>query len=309
MNTLRFADPSRPPAPEGGGADPPFVIKGSMARELQASHFMNKRIAPPSRWREKNRTTRQHHRGGDGPGAIRIGTSGWIYKHWRKQFYPKDLPPRQWFAYYAQHYDTVEINNTFYRLPSESAFDAWRQQAPAGFVYAVKASRFLTHMKKLNEPEEPIERILGRARRLGPTLGPVLYQLPRGWKCKLDRLAHFFAALPRDIQHVMEYRGPEWLSENVVALMRRYQIGLCIHDLIADHPLLVTSNVVYVRFHGAGVKYGGSYSKRRLGSWSEWMSEQAASGRRVFAYFNNDAEAHAVRNAQTLRAMVVAGER
>jgi uncharacterized protein YecE (DUF72 family) len=239
------------------------------------------------------------------PGIIRIGTSGWIYNHWRERFYPQDLRPNHWFAYYAQHFDTVEINNTFYRLPSETAFDAWREQAPGGFVYAVKASRFLTHMKKLKDPEEPIERILGRARRLGPTLGPVLYQLPRGWKCNVNRLAHFFAALPRDLTHVMEYRRPDWLCDEVYELMRSYRIGLCIHDLLPQHPRIATSNVVYIRFHGAGQKYGGSYSSAQLRRWADWIRRQALLGRKVFAYFNNDAEAHAVKNAQTLRKMAI----
>jgi uncharacterized protein YecE (DUF72 family) len=240
----------------------------------------------------------------NGAEAIRIGTSGWIYKHWRERFYPKDLPPKHWFAFYAQHFDTVEINNTFYRLPNEGAFDVWREQAPVGFLYAVKASRFLTHMKKLKDPEEPIERILGRARRLGATLGPVLYQLPGGWKCNLERLTYFFAALPRDMPHVMEYRRPDWLCDEVYDLMRRYKIGLCIHDLLPKHPRIVTSNVVYLRFHGSGQKYGGSYPTAQLRRWADWMSEQASSGCHVYAYFNNDAEAHAVRNAVTLRELV-----
>lgn len=236
--------------------------------------------------------------------TIRIGTSGWIYKHWRERFYPKDLPPSQWFAWYAEHFETVEINNTFYRLPSERAFDAWREQAPRGFVYAVKASRFLTHMKKLKDPEEPIERILGRARRLGPTLGPVLYQLPRGWKCNVERLSEFFAALPRDLVHVMEYRREDWLCDEVFELMRRHNIGLCIHDLLPKHARVVTSNVVYVRFHGSGVKYGGSYSTAHLRRWADWIHDQTAAKRSVYIYFNNDAEAFAVRNAETLRNVV-----
>jgi uncharacterized protein YecE (DUF72 family) len=240
-------------------------------------------------------------------GTILIGTSGWIYSHWRERFYPKDLPPKQWFAYYSEHFHTVEINNTFYRLPSENAFDAWRQQAPRGFVYAVKASRFLTHMKKLKEPEEPIERILGRARRLSATLGPVLYQLPRGWKCNVERLAHFFAALPRNLKHVMEYRRQDWLCDRVFDLMREHAIGLCIHDLLPEHPRTVTSNVVYVRFHGVGAKYAGSYKRKELVAWGEWMRDQTSLGREVFAYFNNDAEANAVRNARTLRDIATMG--
>jgi uncharacterized protein YecE (DUF72 family) len=237
-------------------------------------------------------------------GDIRIGTSGWIYKHWRGRFYPADLATKYWFAYYARHFDTVEINNTFYRLPAESAFDAWREQAPAGFLYAIKASRFLTHMKKLNEPEEPIERILGRARRLGPVLGPILYQLPRGWKCNVERLAAFFAALPTDLTHVMEFRRADWLCDEVFELMRKHRIGLCIHDLIDLHPRVVTAEFTYVRFHGVGSKYGGSYSLAKLRAWARWMAAQSAEGRNVFAYFNNDAEAHAIRNALTLRELL-----
>jgi uncharacterized protein YecE (DUF72 family) len=233
-----------------------------------------------------------------------VGTSGWIYGHWRGRFYPEKLRSKDWFAHYVRNFETVEINNSFYRLPSESAFDAWREQAPAGFVYAVKASRFLTHMKKLKDPEEPIERILGRARRLGEKLGPVLYQLPGGWKRNIERLAYFFAALPRDLVHVMEYRRADWLCGEVFALMKKHNIGLCIHDLLPDHPRVVTSNVVYVRFHGSGAKYAGSYPRRDLKRWSEWMSEQAKAGCAVFAYFNNDADAHAVRNAQTLRGLI-----
>jgi uncharacterized protein YecE (DUF72 family) len=246
--------------------------------------------------------SRSRRKSGMAPkGMIRVGCSGWIYRHWRERFYPKTLRVTQWFAYYARQFDTVEINNTFYRLPSARAFDAWREQAPEEFIYAVKASRFLTHMKKLKDPEEPIERILGRARRLGPTLGPVLYQLPRGWRCNLERLAAFFAALPDDMSHVMEYRRADWLCDEVFDLMREHKIGLCIHDLLPDHPRIVTSDVAYIRFHGSGVKYGGSYPPAQLRRWADWVTDQAASGRRVFCYFNNDAEAHAVRNAQALR--------
>src|SRR4051812_41135434 len=239
-------------------------------------------------------------------GTVRIGTSGWIYGHWRERFYPKDLPAVKWFGHYAQHFDTVEINNTFYRLPSEAAFENWRKQAPRGFLYAVKASRFLTHMKKLKDPEEPIERILGRARHLGRKLGPVLYQLPRGWKCNLERLRTFFSLLPRDLTHVMEYRTAEWLCEDVFAAMREYKIGLCIHDLLPDHPPIVTAKTIYLRFHGATGKYAGSYSVGQLKRKAAWINQQRGSGHNVYAYFNNDAEAHAVRNAQSLRELVAA---
>ena len=125
--------------------------------------------------------------------TIRIGTSGWVYRHWRGIYYPHDLPQRDWFAYYARDFDTVEINNSFYRLPSEAAFDAWREQAPPDFLYAVKASRFITHMKKLKDPEEPLRTFLERAGRLGKTLGPMLYQLPPHWRVNLPRFEHFLS--------------------------------------------------------------------------------------------------------------------
>src|SRR5437764_3830019 len=120
-------------------------------------------------------------------GQARVGCSGWQYKHWRGDFYPAELPLSQWFAYYTQRFDTVEINNSFYRLPERATFAAWRRRAPAEFVFAVKASRFLTHMKKLKDPQEPIERLFTRMRALGPHLGPVLYQLPPGWKVDVER--------------------------------------------------------------------------------------------------------------------------
>src|SRR5919112_5310720 len=136
-----------------------------------------------------------------GRGRARVGCSGWQYKHWRGDFYPAGLPQARWFDHYADRFDTVEINNSFYRLPERATFAAWAERAPPDFVYAVKASRFLTHMKKLKDPEEPIERLFSRMRALGTHLGPVLYQLPPGWKLDHDRLEYFLQALPRGIRH------------------------------------------------------------------------------------------------------------
>jgi uncharacterized protein YecE (DUF72 family) len=138
--------------------------------------------------------------------TIRIGTSGWVYPHWRDIFYPAELRQADWFGYYAREFDTVEINNSFYRLPAAATFDTWREQAPPGFCYAVKVSRFLTHLKKLKDPEEPIRRFFERASRLGTTLGPLLYQLPPHWKVNLPRFEHFLAALPKGYIHVAEFR-------------------------------------------------------------------------------------------------------
>src|SRR5262249_3038094 len=192
-------------------------------------------------------------------GEIRIGTSGYIYRHWRGRFYPPALPAGRWFAFYREHFDTVEINNTSYRLPAAGVFKDWRRQAPPGFLYTVKASRFLTHHKKLKDPEAPLENILGRARLLGPHLGPVLYQLPPRWHCTVARLRAFIALRPRGLRHVFEFRDPSWYNDEVRALLTETGMGFCIHDLRgAACPEWVTGPLAYVRFHGpTAVAYAG----------------------------------------------------
>jgi hypothetical protein len=155
----------------------------------------------------------------DKAGAIRIGCSGWNYRHWREAFYPKGVPVKRWFEHYAATFSTVELNTSFYRLPTPETFEKWRDQAPPGFTYAVKAPRFITHMKKLKECDEPVEEFLGRARKLGPTIGPILYQLPPRWAFNRERLEAFLALLPRDLVHVFEFRETSWLTEDVLALL------------------------------------------------------------------------------------------
>jgi uncharacterized protein YecE (DUF72 family) len=241
-----------------------------------------------------------------GPGAKpRVGCSGWQYKHWRGDFYPADLPQSRWFEHYAGVFDTVEINNSFYRLPEAATFARWGQRAPMRFVFAVKASRFLTHMKKLKDPEEPIERLFSRMRALGRHLGPVLYQLPPGFKLDRERLEHFLQALPRDTRHVVEFREPSWYADDVLQLLERHRVALCLHDM----PGSATARervgpFVYVRFHGATGKYGGSYPDDRLHRWAEWLSAERRAGADIYVYFNNDVGGHAPRNAVTLRRLL-----
>ncbi len=232
----------------------------------------------------------------------RVGCSGWEYKHWRGDFYPAELPRPRWFAHYASRFDTVEINNSFYRLPEEETFAAWAARAPKGFVYAVKASRFLTHMKKLKDPEEPLDRLFSRMRPLRRYLGPVLYQLPPGWKVNVDRFSHFLRALPTGVKHVVEFRDPSWYDRDVCALLERHGVALCLHDM----PGSATKRerigpFVYVRFHGATSKYGGGYPQDRLRRWAEWLNVQRDAGCDVYAYFNNDVGGHAPRDAVSLR--------
>ena len=241
-------------------------------------------------------------------GCARIGCSGWDYKHWRGDFYPADLPRTRWFEHYAALFDTVEINNTFYRLPEERTFAAWAERAPARFVYAVKASRFLTHMKKLKSPEEPLDRLFTRMRPLNGRLGPVLYQLPPGWPLDLPRLEQFLQALPQDEKHVMEFRHTSWYADEVMRLLERFNVSLCLHDMQGSATGRErVGPFIYARFHGATGKYGGGYSDDRLAGWADWLGAQRAAGFDVYAYFNNDVGGHAPRNAGTLRRLM--GER
>jgi uncharacterized protein YecE (DUF72 family) len=233
---------------------------------------------------------------------IRIGCSGWQYRHWSGAFYPAGLPQSRWFAHYALTFDTVEINNSFYRLPDAETFARWREQAPRQFLYAVKASRFLTHMKKLKDPDDPLARFFERARHLGPHLGPVLYQLPPRWPLNLERLDGFLRALPHGYAHVMEFREPSWYDDRVFERLRDYKVALCLHDMHGSATgRMDVGPFVYVRFHFGTSKYGGRYEDRRLDGWADWLAARVFDGKSVFAYFNNDAGGHAPQDAVRLR--------
>jgi uncharacterized protein YecE (DUF72 family) len=232
----------------------------------------------------------------------RIGTSGLIYPHWRGVFYPPDLPLPHWFGHYAKHFDTVEINYSFYRLPSEAAFDRWREQASGGFIYAVKANRYITHLKHLKNAAKPLARFLSQAQRLGGRLGPILWQLPPNWRANAERLKAFAALLPPDLTHAFEFRDPRWFVQPVRRILEEYGLAFCIFDMPdLPCPFWITGDTVYLRFHGSGLVYGGRYGQEGLQSWADRIWQWLAGGRTVYAYFNNDAFGYAVEDAQTLR--------
>lgn len=199
----------------------------------------------------------------------------------------------------------MEISNSFYRLPAASTFAAWREQAPPGFRYAVKANRFLTQAKKLKDCEEPLTRMLPAIRQLGDALGPILYQLPPRFRVNLERLESFLELLPRDLVHVFEFRDASWYGEEVLALLERYGASFCAHDMpeLAS-PRWAAGSAAHVRFHGGVGKYWGRYADEVLAGWADWMVEQAKAGRSVWAFFNNDIDGHAIDDALTLGAMV-----
>ncbi len=239
-------------------------------------------------------------------GRFRCGTSGFQYDHWRGPFYPEGLPRSAWFGHYAEHFDTVEINSTFYGLPSPETFTRWREEAPEGFLYTLKFSRYGTHMKYLKDPDETVSTFLEAARRLQETLGPILVQLPPRWGPNPDRLKAFLESVPPDIRWAVEFRNAHWLRDDVFQILRDRGAALCIHDLLDDHPRLVTADWTYLRFHGTR-KYAGSYARKVLEGEAGWITARLLEGLDVFAYFNNDEEGNAPRDALELRRLVPRG--
>jgi len=230
-----------------------------------------------------------------------IGTSGWHYDHWRQLFYPDKLPKAKWLEFYSRHFTTVELNNTFYRLPSEAAFANWGNSSPTNFVFAVKVSRFITHIKRLKNSEEPVDTFLGRAKILKEKLGPLLYQLPPSMHRDDGRLESFLSILPRGMKHTFEFRHQSWLDDRVFEILRRHNAGLCVFDMPGlSCPLTATADFAYIRFHGSAELYSSCYSDEELADWAKRLAGLAPEVKEVYIYFNNDTEAFAVRNAVTL---------
>jgi uncharacterized protein YecE (DUF72 family) len=246
--------------------------------------------------------------------AVHVGCSGWTYKSWRGRYYPSTLPTNRWLEHYAAGFDCVETNGTFYRLPETHTFAEWAARTPPGFRMAVKASRFLTHMKRLIAAEEPLQRLLSRAAALGEKLGPILYQLPPDLQRNDERLRQFVAALPRTIRdatgerrlrHVVEFRHPSWYVGATYDLLAAHDVTLCLHDKrgaeIAEPDI---GPIVYMRFHGRTGEYVGRYSQRALLRSADAIAS-ARGVRDVWAFFNNDPDAAAVADAAVLRAALL----
>ncbi|KAA3439489.1 DUF72 domain-containing protein [Rufibacter hautae] len=238
-------------------------------------------------------------------GTMYIGTSGWHYNHWKGNFYPAGVTAKQFTEYYLRFFQTVEINNSFYRLPSPETFAAWRNSVPPDFLFSVKASRFITHMKKLKDSQQSLSQFLGNAQALEEKLGPILFQLPPAWKLNLERFQDFLKALPPYHRYTFEFRDQTWYHPEVNSLLQQYNCAFCIYDL-AGHlsPREVTADFVYVRLHGPEGKYNGSYAESALQSWASHCRTWAAEGKDVFVYFDNDINGHAPVNALRLQELV-----
>lgn len=232
------------------------------------------------------------------------GACGWNYPHWKETFYA-GVKQKDWLAHYSTQFDTVEINNSFYRLPETKTFEQWRDKTPDGFVFAVKASRYLTHIKRLKEPEEPLKRLLDRSSGLGSKRGPILYQFPPRWHVDLDLLEAFLKLLPGDVRHVFEFRDNSWQTEALWSLLERYSAAYCVMDSpgLPLH-LKTTADFSYVRMHSGGEKTGGNYTDSALKQWAGRVNDMLRRGD-VYVYFNNDVNTYAVYNALSLRKMVL----
>lgn len=236
-------------------------------------------------------------------GQARIGCSGWSYAHWRKLFYPEKMPAREHLHFYAQHFDTVELNNSFYRQPPRERFVAWAQQAPPGFLFAVKGSRYVSHIKRMAVEQKSIDLVIEPAEALGSKLGPFLFQFQGNFQLDLSRLQAFLPMLPADHRVTLEFRHASWLVEPVFELLRQYSVALC----IPDHPkmpqsLEVTGAFTYVRFHLGSRGIG--YSRRELETWAARIHQWQGDGLDVFAYFNNDMEGYAIKDAAMLKELL-----
>lgn len=233
---------------------------------------------------------------------VRIGTSGWHYAHWRGPFYPRRFPATDMLPFYAKHLDTVEINNSFYRLPPETALSHWRRQTPPGFRFAAKASRYLTHMKKLKDPEAGLENFLPRMASLKKKLGPILFQLPPRWGCNAERLSRFLAALPPSHRYAFELRDPSWHRPAVYRLLERHHAAFCIYDLAGfQSPVEITADFSYIRLHGPLGPYEGRYDARILAAWARRIKRWTRTLKTVYVYFDNDQAGFAVQNALELK--------
>ncbi|NIS37829.1 DUF72 domain-containing protein [Candidatus Saccharibacteria bacterium] len=237
--------------------------------------------------------------------SIHIGTSGWNYHHWKEVFYPTTVSAKDWLDFYTKRFQTVEINTSFYQLPAEKTFENWRKTSPQDFCFAVKASRYITHMKKLKDPQQSLEKFMSRVQILGDKMGPILFQLPPRWSYNPERLNAFLEALPSDYRYTFEFRDSSWWKEEIYDALSKYDVSFCIFHLAGElSPQTVTADFAYVRLHGPGDAYQGSYDQKTLSEWAKLFKKWAEQGKEIYCYFDNDQNGYAVKNASMLQEMI-----
>lgn len=235
-------------------------------------------------------------------GKIHIGTSGWGYADW--DFYG-DLPDSKRLSFYAKTFKTVEVNTTFYHLPTAKTVKNWDSQVPKSFLFSIKASRYITHIKRLNDARESLSLLYRRIRYLDKKLGPILFQLPPSFHKDMERLEGFVRLLKPKHKYVFEFRSPTWFDDEVYAYLKKNKIALCISDLNGLlSPQEVTANFVYIRLHGPAKAYQGKYGKKRLTSWAQKIQDWVKKKKTVYIYFDNDQKGYAVEDAKTLATLL-----
>jgi uncharacterized protein YecE (DUF72 family) len=236
---------------------------------------------------------------------LHIGTSGWHYQHWKSLFYPKNLSEKDFLKFYAKHFTTAEINNTFYQLPEAKTFCNWRDSVPQGFVFAVKASRYITHMKKLKDSKQPLLSLFRKIDILDEKLGPVLFQLPPNWHVNAERLGSFLKLLPDDYRYTFEFRDTSWFCPEIYDMLENYGVAFCIYDLNEVlTPKKITADFIYIRLHGPDRKYKGDYSTSVLAGWAGAFSTWSRKNKEIYCYFDNDEKGFAAKNALQLKKMI-----
>ncbi len=240
--------------------------------------------------------------------GIFIGTSGYNYPHWwNGTFYPSDLPQKKWLEFYAEYFSTVELNVTFYRLPKKEVFQGWYKRTPKKFLFSVKGSRFITHIKRLKDCREPVSLLLDRASSLKEKFGILLWQLPPRFTFQKERLEEFcvlLSTLPRSklLRHAFEFRDPSWYCHEAFRILEDFRFAFCMaHGSGLPFIEKITSNIIYLRLHGGEVLYGSNYSEKELKQWAGKIQGWGKKNKTVFVYFNNDAYGFAVKNALALK--------
>ncbi|MGQ9661129.1 MAG: DUF72 domain-containing protein [Kiritimatiellia bacterium] len=232
-----------------------------------------------------------------------VGTSGFSYTHWRGGFYPADLPQREWLEFYARHFSGVEVNSSFYHLPTEGLVKGWFERTPADFTFVLKGSRYVTHRCRLVDCAHAVQVFYQRASLLGKKIGAVLWQLPPGLQADAELLRNFLHLLPSEPRPVVEFRDSTWYSDPIFSVLEKQSATLCLHDMRSGRPPdRLTSEVAYMRFHGFGTRYGGRYPDELLQERAAWVCSSGAT--KIFAFFNNDIGGHAVEDARRFRAFL-----
>jgi uncharacterized protein YecE (DUF72 family) len=232
--------------------------------------------------------------------SIRIGTSGWTYKHWQRIFYPDKWPKSRWLDYYSKHFDTVELNASFYRLPNPATFQNWKARTPDNFLWSVKGSKFITHTKRLKDPAEPLGRLYSTSAGLGEKRGIILFQLPPSLAFDEKVFRNFCESLDPQVRHALEIRHPSWINNQVFDMLNEFNIALCVADTAGRYPSCeaITADFAYIRLHGSRKLYASEYTEAELRTWAKKVE---AWNKDAFIYFDNDFEGHAVNNAKRLK--------